>query len=160
MMTHDPVETDNDKLVDATSSALDQSIESLSPNVQSRLQQARENALNHQTRSKLFANLCSFFRRQSFTNQALEAGLAFCLLALMVFPIISSIKKTTIEQPLASSNSALGEFILLSNFDDTELEVIEDIEFAYWLSQEFENENDIDRPHNGALYDNAVQHNG
>jgi len=159
-MTHDPVETDNQKLVDTTSSAFDQSVESLSPNIQSRLQQAREKALNHQTRSTLFASLLSFYRRQSFTNQALEAGLAFCLLALMVFPFISSIEETSIEQPLASSNSTLGEFILLNNFDDTELEVIEDIEFAYWLSLEFENENDINRPHNDALHDNAVQHNG
>jgi len=159
-MTHDPVETDDKKLVDDTNSVLDKSIESLSTTIQARLQQSRESALNHQTRSKSFANLHSYFTRQSLTIQTIEAGLVFCLLALMIVPFIYSIEETTIEPYLTGSNSALGEFIMLSNFDDTELEVIEDIEFAYWLSQELENENDIDQTHNDALYDNAEQHNG
>ena len=169
-MTHDSVETANQKMVENTNSALDKSVESLSPNVQSRLQQARENAVNHQIQAKSFANLYAYFIRQSFTTQAMEAGMAFCLLALVIVPFISSIKETTIEPSLARSNSVIDEFILLSNFDDTELEVIEDIEFAYWLSQELEDEDDIDRPYREAfynnaaykhfIYNNAAQHNG
>jgi len=122
--------------------ALDDSIESLSPSVEARLQQSRRIAIGklenqQQSAQGNLVNLWSLL-----TVKVIGAGLACCLVVFFAVPFLDNPS----TQPSISSNTELSEFILLSHFDDTELDVIEDIEFAYWLSQELDQHSEL---HNG-----------
>lgn len=153
------------KLVTHTSAALDKSVEALSPEVNARLKNARMTALNPKPKFWLLD-------REIVTSKYLGASLAFGL-CLMVFWTIrpdSFSFMPEINVPINSSfdsafnfsgsnselASSLSEFILLSSLDETELEVVEDIEFAYWLSQEFEHEGGFD----AHSVNTGMQHNG
>ena len=110
--------------------ALEQSIERLSPELQKRLLAARQTAL--QARPKPW-----------WQNSWLGWGLAA---SLSLGVLLTTVPERSPEQ---ASNSALDEFILLASMDDTDLEIIEDIEFADWLSQAFESEDALNVEHNG-----------
>jgi len=128
-----------------SNAALNDSVESLSPSVETSLQQARRIAIDslenqHQSVQRRLFNLGSLFN-----IKVLSAGLACCLVVFFTLPFITN-QPNPHSATFLSSNTALSEFILLSDFDDTELEVIEDIEFAYWLSQELDQGSEL---HNG-----------
>jgi len=136
------------KLAEQTAKALDSSLEQLSPNISARLEAARKTALATKAKPGTFQN---WNFSQLFRPQALSAGLALSVCLLIVWNLSPHIDQQT---PTFASSQNLSEFILLSTLDETELDIIEDIEFAYWLAQELEtsgglNASSLDKPSNG-----------
>jgi len=156
-------------LSEKTTAALDKSIKVMSVDTQDKLQAARREALarhsvitnrkaKHSTRDNQPLNFWSLF-----TPKFMSAGLAFSVLAFLAIDLSQDNLNNSLNNsasPLIVSNSELSEFILSDNFDETELEVVEDIEFAYWLSQELDHNNIDDSRFDGALIDDRQQHNG
>ena len=114
--------------------ALDQSIEQLPLNVESRLKSARMEAMSrlesprHHILSAFIAAISNF--------KTLSTGLACCLCVALFWLIGTpdqNINTSTIAQTKPQKD--IETFILLSTLDETELEIIEDLEFVYWLSE-------------------------
>jgi len=141
--------------------ALDNSVESLSPEIQQKLSLARKNALEHVSKPTSSARKLFSFLGLSpahFGARTVVSALVFSFCLVLVFqgPLYSD-KQYIDRQYTAGTSSAftnpidetihtlikdettatnIESFILLSSFNETELEVIEDLEFAYWLSEE------------------------
>ena len=126
-------------LAEQTVEALDASIEKLSPDISTRLKAARRTALAVQEKPEINQNWHQF---QFFSSKTLSAGLALsvCLLVFWNLIPLNSQQQT----PTFASSQNLSAFILLSTLDETELDIIEDIEFAYWLAQELETQGSSD----------------
>jgi len=130
------------QITEKTNAALDESVENISPTVQSSLDQARSVAVEKiEHRQPSVLNI-----RSLFDLRILSAAVACSFFAFLILPLISIQNTEQNVTDLLSSNSGLSELILLNTFDETELDVIEDIEFAYWLSQELDQDNGL---HNG-----------
>jgi len=134
-----------EQIAKQSNAALDDSIESLSPSVEARLQQSRRIAIHSLMNQQQSAQSSQFNLWPLLNVKVLSAGLACCLMVFFTLSLTTN-QHAPNSSTFLSSNTDLSEFILLSNFDDTELEVIEDIEFAYWLSQELDQPNEL---HNG-----------
>lgn len=128
---------------------LDKSVDELSPELQSRLSVARHAALER------LSEQCSSPVLSMVNTKTLCAGLAFSLLALLIWPLLEP--SPISDTPSMASNIRLDEFILLTTLDETDLDVIEDIDFAYWLSEglsdgrieELDEEGGLDARYNG-----------
>jgi len=154
-------------LSEKTTTALNKSVETMSTDTQDKLQSVRREALalhlenvktsptvqhsSHEERPSIFRSL--------FTLSVMSTGLAFSVLAFLAINLNQDDLNQNNSQVVAS-NSELSEFILSDNFDETELEVVEDIEFAYWLSQELKHKNIDDALFDRTRFDNRQQHNG
>lgn len=133
------IKNTDQKLAEQTVEALDASIEQLSPDISTRLKAARRTALAVQEKPEINQNWHQF---QFFSPKTLSAGLALsvCLLVFWNLLPLNSQQQT----PTFASSQNLSAFILLSTLDETELDIIEDIEFAYWLAQELETQGSSD----------------
>jgi len=134
MMNQQFDKSSQENVAQNANSALDQSISHLPPNVESRLQTARKIALTKQRKPafKFNANMPSVV----FNTRVLSTGLAFSF-CLTLFWMINS-QETSIKTPeivQAGPQNNIEAFILLSSLDETELDIIEDLEFVYWLSE-------------------------
>jgi len=133
--------------------ALDKSIEDLSPEICGRLAAAREIAITSQSDTKQKNKVYTWLNSLNPTVlKPLSAGLAFsfCLVVFWAMLPPSTSQKTL----NMSSNPDLSAFILFNTLDETERDIIEDIEFAYWLAQELGTEDHFDtqpsgKNHNG-----------
>jgi len=112
--------------------ALNSSVDPLSPNVEKRLQQARLAALDAQPKP--------WFRFQA-------PWLGWSLAASLCLAIYLNIGPQ--QTPELTSNSELDAFILMTSLDETELDIIEDLEFAYWISQQLNAEDTASASHRG-----------
>lgn len=116
--------------------ALNSSVDELSPEIQRRLQQARSAALEAQPKPRL-----------RFPNVWLGWGLTASLCAAVYLSVGSQTEPQ--YTPELASNSKLEAFILMTSLDETELEIIEDLEFAYWISQQLDEDTSASASHRG-----------
>jgi len=126
-----------------SASALDKSIEDLSPEICDRLEAARKIAIDSQSETKQKNKVYTWFNSLSPTAlKPLSAGLAFsfCLVVFWAMLPPSTSQKTL----NMTSSPDLSAFILFNTLDETERDIIEDIEFAYWLAQELGTEDHFD----------------
>ncbi len=104
--------------------ALNESLRDVSSEVRQSLYESRRAALTTQK---------NVWFKQATMGLALAAGFAAILL-VNYFP------KQQIEPFSQHAHANIDDFMFLSTFDETDLEVAEDIEFTYWLSEQLENE--------------------
>ena len=130
-----------------SASALDKSIEGLSPEICERLEAARKIALastpNSQSNPKPTNKVYTWFKNLDATIlKPLSTGLAFSFCLAVFWAILPS--DTSQKTPNMASSPDLSAFILFNTLDETERDIIEDIEFAYWLAQELGTEDHFD----------------
>ena len=117
--------------------ALDKSINALSPHINTRLAEARYHALNSsQQESKTTLPDLFSFRL---------IGPAFaCILALAIFIGIEHDHPSDTHVFADIQNlENMDAFLIYANTDEAELDTIEELEFAYWLSEELANDQTI-----------------
>lgn len=114
------------KIIESQAKAsLDKSVEQLDENIESKLAQIRLNALSSQTKSQLISGWV--FERKSLVSAFSVVALVF----LFAADFISTEVSTTAE-PLLTQNE------LTQNELAEDPELLDDLEFIYWLSQEYE----------------------
>lgn len=117
----------DDKLLGKTNEALDTSLQQISSDTQTNLSAIRHQALAHAMhKTNVWQRL--------FKPVPIAAVFTICFALVLVFPKVQ-------DSPESSELIAAEQFndlLLLSELDDETLELIEDIEFADWLSEEME----------------------
>lgn len=104
--------------------ALDASLEKITPETQSRLRSIRQAALNKAESSpKVWRGLL---------KPGTIAAISFSFALVFILPQVSPVSEPT-EQTMTQQ---FDDFLLLSELDDDTLELIEELEFAEWLSDE------------------------
>ncbi len=104
--------------------ALDESSRTLSPEIRQHLYEARQRALSHPPQPWFKRPLGGFAVAASFS----------ALLLLNYIP-------TQQSNPMPDlAKTSLEDFILLSSFDESDMEIAEELEFAYWLTEQLDNE--------------------
>ncbi len=124
------------QLENASRDALDYSVTSLDLDTQDALRAARLAAL--QERRQNYTLRCS-----GFSAWLWSAGIACS--AWLIFTLLP--EQSTLD--FGSEADSEAEFILLTSLDDTELDIVEDLDFAYWLSQHMETATTSGSDHNG-----------
>ncbi len=128
--------TDNADFLLRSRALLDESVESLDAVTLSRLNQARQKALNSRRETKFTSRLLTA------PGAAIFAG--FALLAVITMLWTNTPQQTT-PQPLAQSYEDIQ---MLTS--ETDLELLQDLEFVSWLVIETQLDTDIDAETKGA----------
>jgi hypothetical protein len=123
--------------------ALDRSAQEISPDVRQSLYEARQIALSKQETTWLKRPIVGFAVAASFS----------ALLLINYLPNDTSQQAPTPPQIANTTidDTALDELLFLSNFDEIDMAVAEDLEFAYWLSEQLENDSSNETLSNGEL---------
>ncbi|MDX1450964.1 MAG: hypothetical protein R3183_00300 [Oleiphilaceae bacterium] len=108
-----------------TSRALDQSVEGLPSETRQALNQARQRAMAARQRQWTFHPL-------------LAMACSLALVGLLWVNLTGDETATPADLALNDSLDAVDTFTYLTVLDDTEHEIVEELEFAIWLSQELE----------------------
>lgn len=113
---------------------LEQQVDSLDDSVQQRLFEARREAMQatHANANK------RRFVLPVWSTLAVSGALSV-FVALIMWPQFD-VSKPPLER--VAEVDALDELLWLSEIDDESLELVEELEFAYWLSQELDGEMD------------------
>lgn len=109
--------------------ALDESTQTLSPDVQRQLNEARQKAILSRDADQTVSS--NWISRPAF---GFATAASVCLAIILSLP-----NEQEIDSPLAV-NQHLDDLLLLSQLDNTDLEIVEDLEFAYWLSEQLDHE--------------------
>lgn len=110
---------------------LDESLNNLSPETQARLSESRKHAL-------MMAGKPSFW--QAFIKPIpIASALAFSFALIIALPQWQSSSSHHLnDRNSLAIHEEFDDFLLLTEVDDETLEIIEDLEFALWLSEEVE----------------------
>lgn len=134
----------NDKeLEQQAKQALDKSTQTLSPELRQRLYEARQTALSKREKP---------WFKQPFVGFAVAAS--FSAVLLVNYLPQDPLQNEQMPDQIADNtvnNSALNDLMFIASFDDIDMEIAEDIEFAYWLSEQLENESSTETLSNGEL---------
>jgi len=120
-------ENDEQQIQKSVNDALDKQVHQISPETQARLAQRRRLALDH-ARNK------THIWQHIFRPVPLAAAFTFSLALLLVLPKVQEAP----ESPERIATQQFDDLLLLSEFDDDTLELLEEIEFAYWLTEEMD----------------------
>lgn len=136
----------------ATRRALDDSVERIAPETRQALRSAREQALRVAERKT--------FWQQPFLP--LASGLAMVMVIVLIWPGVEQDvipDSQSASSPIADNQSLplsqgqqgenLEDWLWVSELDNETFELVEEIEFAYWLSQAMSEESDMGVGHRG-----------
>ncbi len=117
------------RIQESTKQALDISLSSIDESTQILLQQSRKQALERANRSSVWQSV--------FKPLPIASALAFSFALLISLPQWQANPDTDKTTWLAEQQ-AFDDLLLLSDVDDDTLELIEDLEFALWLTEEMD----------------------
>jgi hypothetical protein len=116
--------------------ALDKSTREISPSVRQGLYEARQAALSAQNKT--------WFRRP-IVGFAIAASFSAILLVNYLPTDLSQESPSLPQVASHSPNSAeFDDFMFLASFDETDIAIAEDLEFAFWLSEQLEDDSNIE----------------
>jgi len=119
------------KIIESQAKAsLDKSVEQLDENIESKLAQIRLNALSSQTKSQLISGW-------AFERKSLVSAFSVVVLVFLFASDFISTEVSTKAEPLLTQNE-LTQHGLTQNELAEDPELLDDLEFIYWLSQEYE----------------------
>ncbi len=110
-------------------SALDDSLNKLSPETRQSLRNSREQALARAVKP-------AFWSRQTY-RLPLATAMAFSLAIVVALPLWQNEGTVELSSGI-SQTSELDDLFMLAEIDDDTLQLVEDIEFALWLTEEME----------------------
>jgi len=135
----------NDKEIEQQAKkALDQSTRELSPRIRQSLYEARQVALSRQHKPRLTRPLVGFAIAASFS----------AILLVNYLPQDPTQQEQLLSEVTSDTNNSreFDDFIFLASFDDTDIVIAEDLEFAYWISEQLENDSNIENLSNDELH--------
>ncbi len=123
--------TDNEERIiqESAKQALDQSLYSIDKNTQDRLRDTRMQALNLASKPSNWQTL--------FKPFPIMTALAFSFVLIIALPQWQSSPALN-NTNLLAQEQAFDDLLLLSEIDDDTLEVLDELEFALWLSEEMD----------------------
>lgn len=132
------------RIQDSANKALSDSLSSIEQQTQARLRNSRMQALALAEKQSIWQIILKPF--------PIASALAFSFALIFVLPQWQS-NSTSENRQLFAQQEVFDDLLLLSEVDDDTLELIEDLEFALWLSEE------MDTPSEGANIENQARNN-
>lgn len=123
---------------ESANKALDKSLYSIDQNTQARLRESRIQALALAQKTSIWQSM--------FKPFPIATALAFSFALIIALPQWQS-SPSSIHNSTLAQQEAFDDLLLLSELDDDTLELVEDLEFALWLTEE------IDTPSEGTEFE-------
>jgi len=117
------------RIQESANKALDKSLSSIDQSTQARLRESRMQALALAKKPSIWQAM--------FKPLPIASALAFSFALIISFPQWQSSPSSN-NTSLLAQQEAFDDLLLLSDLDDDTLELVEDLEFALWLSEEMD----------------------
>jgi len=125
------------RIQESTNEVLDKSLSSIDQNIQARLRETRMQALARAEKPSIWLSMLK--------PLPIASALAFSFALIIALPQWQS--NSSSKNSMLAQQQAFDDLLLLSEVDDDTLELVEDLEFALWLSEE------MDAPNEGSDFE-------